>query len=81
MRSSTLRRAVKIEIDVTAERERLAKEAARVEREIGKARAKLANPKFVERAPAAVLEQEQQRLARFSETLDQLRSQLSKLSA
>ena len=71
---------LKIEIDVAAERERLAKEAARVEREIGKARTKLANPKFAERAPAAVVEQEQQRLARFTETLDQLRRQLAKLS-
>jgi valyl-tRNA synthetase len=72
---------LKIEIDVAGERERLAKEAARVEREIGKARTKLANPKFAERAPAAVVEQERERLARFTETLDQLRTQLSKLSA
>jgi valyl-tRNA synthetase len=72
---------LKIEVDVAAERERLAKEAARVEREIGKARTKLANPKFAQRAPPAVVEQEEQRLARFTETLDQLRSQLAKLSA
>ena len=71
---------LKIEVDVVAERERLAKEAARIEREIGKARTKLANPKFAERAPAAVVEQEQERLARFTETLDQLRSQLARLS-
>lgn len=71
---------LKIEVDVVAERERLAKEAARIEREIGKARTKLANPKFAERAPAAVVEQEQERLERFTETLDQLRSQLARLS-
>ena len=70
---------LRIEIDVAAERERLNKEAARLEGEIGKAQAKLANPSFVERAPPLVVAQEKQRLAKFTLTLQQIREQLAKL--
>ncbi|RID98059.1 valine--tRNA ligase [Simplicispira hankyongi] len=68
-----------MEIDVTAERARLTKEAARIEGELGKARAKLANEAFVAKAPAAVLDQERRRMADFTSTLDRLQEQLQRL--
>ncbi|HTS54609.1 MAG TPA: class I tRNA ligase family protein, partial [Burkholderiales bacterium] len=68
-----------IEVDPAEELARLQKERARVEGEVAKARTKLANPGFVERAPAAVVAQERERLASFEATLDQLRVQLGKL--
>ena len=71
---------LRIEVDVTAERARLQKEISRIEGEIAKANAKLSNPNFVERAPAAVVAQERERLATFLTTLKQLRSQLDKLN-
>lgn len=68
-----------VEIDVEAERARLGKEVERLENEIRKATAKLDNPKFVERAPAAVVEQEKARIEQFGETLTKIRDQLTKL--
>ena len=68
-----------MEIDVTAERARLTKEAARIEGELGKARAKLANEAFVAKAPAAVLDQERRRMTDFTTTLDRLQEQLQRL--
>ncbi len=70
---------LRIEIDTAAERARLGKEKERLEAEIAKAQSRLANPNFVGRAPAAVVELEYQRLARFQATLDKLRAQLAKL--
>ena len=64
-----------VEIDVAAERVRLDKEIARLEGEITKANGKLSNASFVERAPAAVVEQEKARVAQFGETLRKVQEQ------
>ncbi|HWG10330.1 MAG TPA: valine--tRNA ligase [Rhodanobacteraceae bacterium] len=64
-------------IDIDAERTRLKKETARMEAEIAKSGAKLAN--FGERTPAAVVEQERARLADWNVHLAALREQLRKL--
>ncbi|MFA6904077.1 MAG: valine--tRNA ligase [Gallionellaceae bacterium] len=70
---------LKVEIDVAAERERLDKEIARLSAEIAKAQGKLSTPTFIERAPAAVVEQEKKRLQDFNATLTQLQAQRAKL--
>ena len=72
---------LKIEVDIAAERERLAKEIARLENEIRKAESKLGNASFVERAPAAVVAQEKDRLAAFGATLSEVRKQYERLPA
>jgi valyl-tRNA synthetase len=59
--------------DKAAEGERLDKEIARLEGELRTVGAKLSNASFVERAPAAVVEEHRKRKADFTDQLSQLR--------
>jgi valyl-tRNA synthetase len=70
---------LQVPVDVAAERERLGKEVARLDAEIAKAKARLGTPSFVERAPAAIVEQERGRLAQFSATLAKVQGELARL--
>jgi len=74
-----MRMMLVVEINKDEERARLAKEIARISNEIAKAQGKLANPSFVDRAPAAVVQQEQARLADFAAMLQKLETQHARL--
>jgi valyl-tRNA synthetase len=74
-----MRMMLVVEIDKDAERARLAKEIARIQGEMAKAQAKLANPSFVDKAPAAVVQQEQARLADFAAMLQKVEAQHARL--
>jgi valyl-tRNA synthetase len=67
-------------VDLDAERARLDKELRRVEGELAKSQGKLANATFVDNAPAAVVEQERQRLADWSAQRDALVQQRARLA-
>ncbi len=72
---------LQIAVDVHAERERLAKEMARLQGEIDKAQTRLATESFVARAPAAIVAQERERLAQFLGTLQKVREEAARLPA
>ena len=55
------------------------KEIARLTAEVTKATAKLGNPAFADKAPAAVVAQETERLAGFSATLEKITAQRKNL--
>jgi valyl-tRNA synthetase len=62
-----------VEVDRDDERGRLDKEIARVEVDLRATEAKLANSLFVERAPAAVVEEHRQRQKTFTEQIAKLK--------
>ncbi|MCL1599859.1 MAG: valine--tRNA ligase [Actinomycetia bacterium] len=66
-------------IDVEAERPRIRKVIADLEASISRSRAKLDNPNFRDRAPAAVVAQEQERVAEVEAELIEQRRQLKEL--
>ena len=73
------RLALFMEVDKDAERARIGKEIKRLEGELAKASAKLGNQAFVAKAPPAVTEQEQKRVADFGAAPAKLRHQLQRL--
>jgi len=75
-----IRMCLFIEVDVAAEKIRLAKEVTRLETEIVKANGKLGNEAFVAKAPPAVITQERQRLADFEALLSKVKEQLQRLN-
>ncbi len=70
---------LEVEVDIAAEKIRIDKEITRLESEIVKAHAKLSNKSFVERAPAEVVAQENQRLNEFTSLVEKLRTQKERL--
>jgi len=68
-------------IDVEAELARLAKRRAKVVQEVARAEGKLGNARFVDNAPAEIVEQERTRVADFKRELEQLDAQLERVAS
>ena len=66
-------------VDPAEERRRLERERGQVEREIAACEKKLANPKFVERAPEAVVAEQRERLARYQQQQQSIQRALDAL--
>ena len=66
-------------IDLEAEKARVTTEIAKVEAELEKVNAKLADQSFVEKVPAAVLEDHRLRHTKWSEKLETLKTTLKTL--
>ncbi len=68
-------------IDIDAEKARLKKEMDKISSEIKRTEGKLSNPKFVDKAPEAVVNKEKEKLAGYQSTLTSLTEQLKKIEA
>jgi valyl-tRNA synthetase len=68
-------------VDVEAELARLNKQIRREESDLNKSVGKLNNKRFVENAPAAVVEQERERLANHQAKVKNLQSQIEQLES
>ena len=66
-------------VDIDKEIERLEKEASKLAGEIKRASGMLANPKFVDKAPAAKVEEEKAKLAKYTEMSEQVAERLAQL--
>ncbi len=66
-------------VDLSAERARLTSEIEKNGKEIARVQAKLSNAGFVEKAPAAVVEAERAKLAKYLATDEALRAAMEKL--
>jgi len=71
--------AVNVQVNLDEERERLTREIAHYEGFIQSVKAKLANEKFVQSAPEAIVQKEQQKLSDGQSKLESLREALQNL--
>ncbi|MBE3575761.1 MAG: valine--tRNA ligase [Firmicutes bacterium] len=67
-------------VDIDQERQRLQKEVSQLQAEIRRLQGKLANPSFVQKAPAEVVEKERQRLRDAEDSVRKLQTHLAELS-
>lgn len=67
-------------IDLDEEKKRLTKSVEQMEKEIARLNAKLANPKFIEKAPEAVINEQKEKLSQATMAFEKLDSQLKSLS-
>ena len=66
-------------VDIEKEIERLTKEQGKLQGEIKRAQGMLNNPKFVEKAPAAKIEEEKGKLEKYTQMLAQVKERLNQL--
>lgn len=78
--SHGIRLMLKVEIDREAEIARLQREAEKLQKILDKLHAKLDKPGYIEKAPAHLVEKDQQDLAELSDKMDKIRAQQAKFS-
>ncbi|HJZ61032.1 MAG TPA: hypothetical protein VKD47_02630, partial [Miltoncostaeaceae bacterium] len=66
-------------VDGRAARARIEKQVAEAEAELERARRQLANPRFVDRAPAHLVDAEREKERRYAAELEELRGELQAL--
>ena len=68
-------------VDMDKERERLLKEEKRLSGELKRSESMLGNKRFLEKAPAEKVAEEKDKLARYTQMMEDVRKRLSELMA
>ena len=68
-------------VDIEKEKERLKKEEQRLKGELERVNGMLNNEKFVNRAPEAKIAQEREKLAKYSQMMEQVKERLTQLGS
>ena len=68
-------------VDISAEIERLEKERTRLEGEIKRCQGMLSNEKFISKAPEAKVNEEKEKLEKYTLLLDQVKERLDTLGS
>lgn len=66
-------------VDIAKEIERLEKEEKRLQGELARVNGMLSNEKFISKAPAAKIEEEKGKLAKYTQMMEQVQERLSQL--
>ena len=67
-------------VDIEKEIERLKKEEQRLTKELARVNGMLSNEKFVSKAPAAKIEEEKGKLAKYTDMMTQVKERLAQLT-
>ncbi len=66
-------------LDLAKEKERLKKEEVRLQKELARVNGMLNNEKFVSKAPAAKIQEEKEKLEKYTQMMDQVKERLAQL--
>ncbi len=66
-------------VDMAKEKERLEKEQARLEKELARSKGMLSNERFLSKAPEAKVQEEKDKLAKYEQMMEQVKSQLASM--
>ena len=66
-------------VDMEKEKERLLKEEERLKKELARSHGMLNNEKFVSKAPAAKIQEEKDKLAKYEQMMEQVKAQLASM--
>ena len=67
-------------VDIEKEIERLKKEEARLQKELARVNGMLSNEKFVSKAPQSKIDEEKEKLAKYTQMMEQVKVRLSQLA-
>lgn len=66
-------------LDLEKEKERLKKEEARLQKELARVNGMLNNEKFTRRAPASKIQEEREKLEKYTQMMNQVKERLAQL--